>query len=94
MLATTQFSTEQLRTVAVVGHGATGKTTLVEQLLAKSRMIGAAGSVEKGSTVSDFDPLEKTVLHSLRASIVHCDHTAGESRLAESGVCRANVSPH
>lgn len=77
MLATTQFSTEQLRTVAVVGHGAAGKTTLVEQLLAKSRMIGAAGSVEKGSTVSDHDPQEKAALHSLRASVVHCDHSVG-----------------
>ena len=79
MLANTQFSTEQLRTVAVVGHGAAGKTTLVEQLLAKSKMIGAAGSVEKGSTVSDFDPMEKSALHSLRASVVHCDHTVGET---------------
>ncbi len=79
MLSSTQFSTEQLRTVAIVGHGAAGKTTLVEQLLAKSGMIGAAGSVEKGSTVSDFDPQEKAVLHSLRASVVHCDHTAGDT---------------
>ena len=78
MLSSTQFSTEQLRTVAIVGHGAAGKTTLVEQLLAKSGMIGAAGSVEKGSTVSDFDPLERAALHSLRASVVHCDHTAGD----------------
>jgi elongation factor G len=79
MLATTQFSTEQLRTVAVVGHGAAGKTLLVEQLLAKSKMIGAAGSVEKGSTVSDFDPLEKSALHSLRSSVVHCDHSTGDT---------------
>jgi elongation factor G len=79
MLATTQFSTEQLRTVAVVGHGAAGKTLLVEQLLAKSKMIGAAGSVEKGSTVSDFDPLEKSALHSLRASVVHCNHATGDT---------------
>ncbi len=77
MLATTQFSTEQLRTVAVVGHGAAGKTTLVEQLLARSGMIGAPGSVEKGSTVSDHDPQEKAALHSLRASVVHCDHAVG-----------------
>ncbi|MFY8122397.1 MAG: GTP-binding protein, partial [Burkholderiaceae bacterium] len=72
-----RFATEALRTVAVVGHGAAGKTTLVEQLLAKSGMIGAAGSVERGTTVSDHDPQEKAVLHSLRASVVHCDHAAG-----------------
>ncbi|MFO0144057.1 MAG: elongation factor G [Betaproteobacteria bacterium] len=77
MLANQQFATEALRTVAVVGHGAAGKTTLVEQLLAKSRMIGAAGAVEKGTTVSDYDPQEKAALHSLRASVVHCDHAVG-----------------
>jgi elongation factor G len=76
MVASNAFSTEQLRTVAVVGHGAAGKTTLVEQMLAKSGMIGAPGSVQKGSTVSDFDPLEKAAQHSLRASVVHCDHVA------------------
>ena len=77
MLANHPFATEALRTVAVVGHGAAGKTTLVEQLLAKSRMIGAAGSVERGTTVSDHDPQEKAALHSLRASVVHCDHAVG-----------------
>ncbi|MFO0205627.1 MAG: GTP-binding protein, partial [Betaproteobacteria bacterium] len=77
MLTNHRFATEALRTVAVVGHGAAGKTTLVEQLLAKSGMIGAAGSVERGTTVSDHDPQEKAVLHSLRASVVHCDHAAG-----------------
>jgi elongation factor G len=67
------YTTENLRTVAIVGHGGAGKTTLVEQLLAKSGMIGAPGSVEKGSTVSDHDTLEKSTGHSLRSSVVHCD---------------------
>ena len=40
-----------------------------EQLLAKAGMIGAAGSVERGTTVSDYDPQEKSTLHSLRASV-------------------------
>ena len=67
------YSTEHIRTVALVGHGASGKTTLAEALLAKAGAVGAAGSVEKGTTVSDFDPLEKTWKHSLRASIMHLD---------------------
>src|SRR6266545_7008952 len=67
------FSTENIRTVALVAHGAAGKTTLAEALLAKAGAIGAAGSVERGTTVSDFDPLEKTWKHSLRASITHLD---------------------
>jgi elongation factor G len=67
------YSTENLRTVALLGHGSAGKTTLAEALLVRSGAIAAAGSVEKGTTVSDFDALEKTFLHSLRASVLHLD---------------------
>jgi elongation factor G len=56
-----------------VGDGGSGKTSLVEALLTKAGAIAAAGSVERGSTVSDFDPLEKTYQHSLRASLVHLE---------------------
>ncbi|HEX4885231.1 MAG TPA: elongation factor G [Casimicrobiaceae bacterium] len=69
----TQYTTEQLRTVALVGHGAAGKTTLAEALLARSGGVAAAGSVERGTTASDFDPLEKTWKHSLRSSVLHLD---------------------
>jgi elongation factor G len=73
------YTTENLRTVALVGHGACGKTTLAEQLLVKAKMIGAAGSIERGTTVCDFDPLEKTYLHSLRSAAVHLDY--GNTRI-------------
>jgi elongation factor G len=68
-----EFATENIRTVAWVGDGGSGKTSLVEALLTKAGAIAAAGSVERGSTVSDFDPLEKTYQHSLRASLVHLE---------------------
>src|SRR5438552_2297070 len=65
------FATENIRTVALVGDGASGKTTLAEALLAKAGAIAAPGSVERGTTVSDFDPIEKSYQHSLRASLMH-----------------------
>ena len=65
------FATENIRTVALVGDGGSGKTTLAEALLAKAGAIPAAGSVERGTTVSDFDPIEKSYQHSLRASLMH-----------------------
>jgi elongation factor G len=67
------YTTENLRTVALLGHGSAGKTTLAEALLARTGAIPAAGSVERGTTVSDFDGLEKTFLHSLRTSVLHLD---------------------
>jgi elongation factor G len=68
-----QYTTEQLRTVALVGHGAAGKTTLAEALLARCGGVAAGGSVDRGTTVSDFDPLEKAWKHSLRSSVMHLD---------------------
>ncbi len=65
------FSTENLRTVALLGHGGSGKTTFAEGILAKSGMIITCGSVERGTTVCDSDPLEKAVQHSLRAACTH-----------------------
>ena len=63
-----------IRTLALVGPAAAGKTTLAEALLHCAGMIGAPGSLERGSTVSDFDPLERKMQHSLGASVMHLDH--------------------
>jgi elongation factor G len=79
-----KFSTEALRTVALVGHGASGKTTLAEALLKAAGMIQTTGTVERGSTVCDFDPLEKQYLHSLRSSIVHLDHANARIHLIDT----------
>ena len=60
-----------IRTVALVGSSASGKTTLSEALLATAGAITAPGSVERGSTVSDADPLERRLQHSLQSSLMH-----------------------
>ncbi len=80
----TQFATADLRTVALVGHGASGKTSLAEALLAKSGMIGAAGAVERGTTVADFDPLEKDYQHSLRSAVLHVDYKGTRVHLIDT----------
>ncbi|TFZ00046.1 elongation factor G [Ramlibacter humi] len=62
------------RTLALVGPSGAGKTSLAEALLWKAGVLGSPGSVEKGSTVSDWDPLEKRALRSLNASLLHFEH--------------------
>ena len=69
-----KFSPEAIRTIALVGHGGAGKTTLAEALLHKAGAISSAGSVEKGTTVCDSDPLAKQYLHSLNSAAVHLQH--------------------
>jgi len=64
-----QTATSNLRTVALVGHGAAGKTTLAESLLAAAGAISSRGTVEKGSTVCDFDAQEKEFGYSLNSAL-------------------------
>ena len=67
------YSTENLRTVALVGHGGAGKTSLIEAMLMRTGAIAECGSIENGTTVCDNDPQEKAVGHSLRTAVVHLD---------------------
>ena len=48
-----QYDTGELRNLAVVGHGAAGKTTLVEAMLALGKEINRMGTIETGTPVSD-----------------------------------------
>lgn len=66
-----KYATQSIRAVALVGHGGAGKTTLAEALLHQAGAIAAAGSVDKGNTVCDFDPQEKAAGHSLNAALVN-----------------------
>ncbi len=63
-----------IRTLALVGPAAAGKTSLAEALLHRAGAIGAPGSLERGSTVSDYDPLERRMQHSLNTAVLHMDH--------------------
>ena len=65
------YTTESIRSVALVGHGGAGKTTLTEALLLGAGAIKVKGSVEKGSTVCDYDPQEKSAGHSLQSALVN-----------------------
>jgi elongation factor G len=67
-------SVAAIRTLALVGAAASGKTMLAEALLLHAGAIGAPGSLERGSTVSDFDPLERRMQHSLSSALMHLDH--------------------
>jgi elongation factor G len=72
-------SIKRIRTLTLVGQSGAGKTTLAEALLAKAGVVPAAGSVERGTTVCDYTPLEKQLQHSLKLAVASFDvKTNGE----------------
>lgn len=68
------YRTKDIRNIALVGHSGSGKTTLAETLLVAAGAKGEAGSVERGTTTMDHDPLEKNFQHSLDSAIASLDY--------------------
>src|ERR671925_2085026 len=63
----------KIRNVAVTGHRGTGKTSLVEAMLFQAGAINRLGTVEQGTTTSDWDEDEQKRQMSLSASLCHLE---------------------
>ena len=67
------FSTDAIVNVGVVGHGASGKTSLVSMLLQNAGAVNRLGKVSEGNTVTDFDEEEISRGISIRSALAYCD---------------------
>jgi elongation factor G len=68
------YTTSGIRNLALVGQAGAGKTSLLETLLLQAGAIRTRGSLARGTTVSDFDPQERRLQHSLDTTIAGFEH--------------------
>ncbi|PKK93290.1 MAG: elongation factor G [Tenericutes bacterium HGW-Tenericutes-6] len=65
-----EYSTKEIRNIAILGHQGSGKTTISEALLFAGKAIEKKGEVERKNTVSDYLVEEQTKLTSLSLSVL------------------------
>ena len=78
------MNVQDIRNIAVCGHGSAGKSTLVDHLLVKTGAVKGNPSVDDGSSICDFDEEEKHHKHSIEAAITHCDHKGKSFNLIDT----------
>ena len=65
-----EYTTKNIRNIAILGHQSSGKTTLAESILYVSGAIDNQGDVEAKNTVSDFLKEEQNKQSSLSMSLL------------------------
>ncbi|HRZ87324.1 MAG TPA: GTP-binding protein, partial [bacterium] len=68
-----KFEVKDIRNLAFISHGGTGKTTLAEAILFNAGASTRLGKVDQGTTVCDFDDDEKKRKISISAKLINCE---------------------
>ncbi len=62
---------DQLRNIVITGHTGSGKTILTESLALSMNITNRLGSIEEGTTISDYAEDEAAKEHSINSSLIH-----------------------
>ena len=76
-----EYTSRDIRNVVAVGHGGTGKTTLLDQMLFKAGAVTRAGSVNEKNSLFDFEEEEKERQNSIFSGMAFCSWKGAEFNL-------------
>ncbi|OUT68806.1 MAG: GTP-binding protein [Planctomycetaceae bacterium TMED10] len=75
---------QDIRNIALVGHGSAGKTTLADKFLTFTGTLSANPSVDDGTSICDFDEEEKHHKHTIEATLTHFMHGGKKFRVIDT----------
>lgn len=78
------YTIENLRNVALVGHGQTGKTSLVESMLFNSGAIKELGSIERGTMATDYEEEELDRKMSIRTAVAYTEYKGAKINIVDT----------
>src|SRR5262249_24069149 len=67
------YGTKEIRNVGIVGHGDSGKTSLLSAMLFAAGATNRLGRVDDGTTITDYDEDEINRKITIYSSLAHCD---------------------
>jgi elongation factor G len=79
-----KYKVDDIRNVALVGHGAAGKTSLADTLLFEAKAVDRRGSVDDGTSVSDYDEEEKAHKCSIDSTLLNFEHKGKKVHLIDT----------
>jgi elongation factor G len=79
-----KHKTQDIRNIAICGHGHSGKSTIVDHLLSKTGAVTGTPNVDDGTSICDFDEEEKQHKYSIEASLVHFTHAGKRFNLIDT----------
>ena len=79
------YTTDRIRNVVLLGHGGSGKTSLVEAMAYLGGITSRLGNVTDGNTISDFDKEEIKRQFSISTTLIPLEYQG------ENGPVKVNL---